>query len=666
MVTMPTTRATGVPEAEQGVPVSLMMAVALLTAVTLELVRSTGPLLEIAFDISVYAAAGTAAATYLVAAVMGLALVIVTRRSDGPTVLLVGVIALAAARLVTQGVTGDTRFVVGLATIALSIAVFTLGVAVLAGREKGGHAAATAIAFGAAFGVGIQLALGTWDAYWRHDVVGWGITVVVLVGLIGAAQGARRNSQARPTRHVQRVWVLGPALSLMWIAIANGGFAASQSGVRLAIAGPVAAAGLLLAGTVIAIVERNRSARHALSLRAARFAIPTVPAVAIAGLSWATGPVVLVLVVAAQLAAFAIIAQALDGTPGKRLDQPTVLVRVAASASLVGLGTILPPLIFQLDYDIPLGFPNKLVIVAAAVLLGTAAAHRRDPMPEVAPAGLEPPDRSILDRSTAALLLGAGAMVLVGGSLAVGRAVSVDPQPDLASDAGPLTLVSWNLHYGVNPQAGVDLEQIARSIEEQNPSIVILQEVSRGWVLGGGTDMATWLAQRLKMNVSYAPAADRQFGNAILTNLATSNVTSIDLPYGNGPQDRSAISVEIAMPGGPLRVTSVHLQNKNHIPTRIDQIDTLLDAQADAPMLVIAGDFNAQPNSPEIDKMTDSGLVSAQDASGDPSALTDPSINPDKRIDWVFGRGVSFGNTEVLADALSSDHLPLVVTFAPE
>ena len=225
-------------------------------------------------------------------------------------------------------------------------------------------------------------------------------------------------------------------------------------------------------------------------------------------------------------------------------------------------------------------------------------------------------------------------------------------------------LVSWNLHYGVNPDGGLDLERIARSIEEQNPSIVTLQEVSRGWVLGGGTDMATWLAQRLNMRVAYAPAADRQFGNVVLTNLPTTNITTIDLPYGDGPQERSAISVDIVLPDGPLRVTSVHLQSKgeDRIPTRLDQIETLLTAQTDAPVLIIAGDFNAQPGSPEINEMTSAGLLSAQDVSGDPSALTDPSINPVKRIDWVFGRGVSFTNTEVLSDALSSDHLPLVVT----
>ena len=68
-----------------------MTVVALLTALSLELVRSTGALLEVAFDVSVFAAAGTALSTYLGAAVLGLGLVWVARRADGPTVVLAGV-----------------------------------------------------------------------------------------------------------------------------------------------------------------------------------------------------------------------------------------------------------------------------------------------------------------------------------------------------------------------------------------------------------------------------------------------------------------------------------------------------------------------------------------------------------------------------------------------
>ncbi len=383
-----------------------------------------------------------------------------------------------------------------------------------------------------------------------------------------------------PMWHVRRMWVLGPALSLLVMVMANSGFAASQSSVRLAIAGPVATFGLLLAGTAVALAARPDGQTRTLPPQAMTPLIALAPPAAIAGVFWASGPLVLVLLIGSQLAAFAAVAVTLDRGPTQGFATPA-LAQDAASASLVGLGTILPLLVFQLDYDIPLGFPNELVIIATALVFGAATVARRQPRSHTANLvdGLRTQGSG--GRPSLVLLVGAGLVALVGSGLALGRELTTDPQPVVATETAQLTLVSWNLHYGVNPDGGLDLEQIARSIEEQNPSIVTLQEVSRGWVLGAGTDMATWLGQRLDMRVAYAPAADRQFGNVVLTNLATTNITAIALPYGAGPQERSAISIDIALPGGPLRVTSVHLQNKDRIPTRLDQIETLLTAQTD-------------------------------------------------------------------------------------
>lgn len=635
-------------------PLPMMMVVAALTAVTIEVVRTTGPLLEIAFDVSVVAGAGTAMATYLAAAIWGLVLLAVTHRSDSLTALRVGVVALAAARLTVQGLESNARFVVGLATISFAVAVWTLGVAVLAGREGGGRSAASSIAAGAAFAVGLQLTLGTWDAYWRHDPVGWGVTIVVVAGMVGAAVLSHRDHATAPAPLTRRLWLLGPVLGLMWMMTANAGFAASQSDVRPAVAGPVSAVGLLLAAAAVA--EGRRLARSPMSARTTAFLVAVAPAVAVAGVFWTSGAAVLVLLVGAQLATFIVLGETLEPAGGQRSGHRPSAAQIASATSLVGLGTILPQLVFQIDYDTPLGFPNELVIVATAALLGAAMLHGGSTDDSA--------DRRVVGGSTLALLAGCGAMVVLGTAAAIGRAVTTDPQSEITSATDELTLMSWNVHYGVDADAAVDLEQFARSIEEQGPSIVTLQEVSRGWVLGGGVDMSTWLAQRLDMHVAYAPAADRQFGNAILTNLPTSNVTVVDLPYGQGPQERSAVALDVETPGGPIRIVSVHLQHKgDHVPTRLDEIDTLLAATADAPALIIGGDFNARPDSPEIDRMTDSGLVSAQDVSGDPTALTDPSDDPVKRIDWVFGRGVTFTETDVLSDVLSSDHLPLVARF---
>jgi endonuclease/exonuclease/phosphatase family metal-dependent hydrolase len=119
-----------------------------------------------------------------------------------------------------------------------------------------------------------------------------------------------------------------------------------------------------------------------------------------------------------------------------------------------------------------------------------------------------------------------------------------------------------------------------------------------------------------------------------------------------------------------VRVTSLHLQNRSgNTATRQLQLTTLLAdldrAGATGRARIVAGDLNAVPGSPEIALLTRAGFVSAVDAVGDPAALTSPGVVPRSRIDWVFGRGVAFSRAEVLTEALTSDHLPLVVVRAP-
>lgn len=649
-------------------PLAAAAVLALLTIVTLELIRTTAPLLEPAFGVGVLTAAGTAIATYLGAGLFGVWLIRVTMGADRPTVLLVGVIMLTAARLLVQGLTGDPRFLAGMVTIAIALAVLTLAVSLTAGRPGGGRSAAGAIATGAAASVGIQLALGTWDAFWRHDRIGWTVTTVLLASLVVCATLAWRSDATAAVLRAPRLWALGPALGLTFMMLGNPAFASSQADIRLVVAGPITALGLLLAGVFVLGPTSDGLRQQFQSTRLATPIMVGIPAAAIAGLLWASGLVVLAFLFVAQLAVFAVLSDALEPSTRAHPADPSPM-RVAGSASLVGLGTILPLLLFQLDYKIPLGFPNELVIVAAALLLGTAVLHRDArglrTSHSAAPVHSE---RWETAKPALGLLVAASVIALVGSLIAIVQTDITGQRTDAAAAAGSFTLVSWNLHYGVDPTGDLDLEQIAGSIEEQNPSVVILQEVSRGWTTGGGADMATWLADRLEMTlVGFAPAADRQFGNAILTNLPTENTSSVALPYGQGPQNRSALSTDLVVEGGPIRITSIHLQNDDdHTPTRLNQLQTFLQAEGDATIAIVAGDFNAQPGWPEINLMTTAGLVSAQDVAGDPSALTDPSTNPVKRIDWIFGRGVLFTETVVLSEALSSDHLPLVATFTLE
>ena len=63
------------------------------------------------------------------------------------------------------------------------------------------------------------------------------------------------------------------------------------------------------------------------------------------------------------------------------------------------------------------------------------------------------------------------------------------------------------------------MEALAQVIERENPDIIGLQEVSRGWVVNGSTDMLAWLSRRLRMQAISGPTADLQRGNALLTKL---------------------------------------------------------------------------------------------------------------------------------------------------
>ena len=613
-----------------------------------ELIRSSGPLLDMAFTQGVTAAAGSALLTYAAPGVIALALVVATRRAAPGTTILVAVVLLGVGRIVAQCLTAGARFGVGLLTVAIGIAVLTMVVTLLAGRPGGGRAAAAAVAAGVAGSIGVHLALSTWDAYWRPGALGWAVTVVVVAATVVTAALLRAGTLA-PGMRAGRVWTLGPVLGLTVMVLANPAYLAAQADVPVAAAGAALGAGWLLA----ALASRDPGPWPAGWNR--------WPAVAgfpllVAALALTTTPIALLPALALPLVAAEVTAQALE----PHTSRPPRTGWVAGASALVGVGVILPLLVYQLDYDVPLGFPNWIVLVVAALVAGTGALRTVVPEPARAPGPAS------AARQAPAPVLAAGILVLVG--VVVGT-VQATATARALEQAGPapdeLTLVSWNLHYGVDPAGDVRLEEIARTIAEHEPDVVALQEVSRGWVMGGGVDMATWLAQRLDMHLAFAPAADRQFGNAVLTARPHEGTTVIELPYGDGPQHRSAISVDVDAGDMVVRVTSVHVQHRAaNTPNRLDQLRTVQDVESSATSWVLAGDINAEPGSVEIDLLT-ADLVSALDVAGDPAALTHPSVAPQVRIDWVLGRGVTFTRAVVLDNALTSDHLPLVVSLRP-
>ncbi|WP_448059472.1 endonuclease/exonuclease/phosphatase family protein [Cellulomonas hominis] len=641
----------GPPDA--GTPTRLSL-VALVTVLVVECIRLSGPLLDRAFTTGVVTAAMTAVGTYAAAGLVAAVLLLGTgsRGTGTPSgrTTLAGVALLVVVRVLVQATSDGSRYVVGLVTVAVAVAVLTLVVALVAGRPSGGRQAAVGLTLGIGLSVGLQLVLGSWDAVWRPGTSGWVVTVLLVAGTLAIAVVARgERSAGRP----RRTWALGPALALVVMVVANPAFVAAQSGVALDLAG-----GVLVVGSTLGVWV----------LLSPRWLVP--------GVRVAGAAVLPVLVVAAVLLpdAGALVAAGLlpvatavvlAGTLSARRPAPRGVPRTALATAAVGVGLVLVLLGYLVDYDVPLGFDNAYVPIAAALLVALSGLRWRTPLApgtvDPTPAGTEPvsPLRANASRL---LVIPAVLLALVGWW---GHRADADVPDRSAADA--LVVVDWNLHYGVSPDTAVDLEQVARTIEAQDPDVVTLQEVARGWVLGGGADMATWLGRRLDMQVTFAPAADRQFGNAVLSRSALTDIEVHELPYGAGPQQRSALSATVTTADGtPVQVTSVHLQHREeNTPTRLDQLAVLLAALPDDGPAVLAGDLNAEPGWPEIAAVTDAAWVSAVDAAGDPTALTSPSVGPEQRIDWLFTRHATAVTAEVLTAPRSSDHLPVVVTVRP-
>lgn len=635
-----------------GTPTRVVL-IALLSTLTIEAVRASGPLLDRAFASGVVTAGVTALTTYAAVGMVVAALLLATRRftSGSPSgrTVLAGTLVLAVARLAAQALDGGARFAVGLATATVAVAVLMLAVAFVAGRPHGARAAAVGLALGTGFAAGLQLVLGTWDAYWRHGPLGWILTIALVGGAVAVARVVHRDVvEARP----RRLWVLGPFLGIAVMVLANPAFAASQSGARLDVAGLVVVGASTVAVWMMLDPQRLNGETRVL-------AAVTVPLALVAAfLTQGTGT--LVAIGALGVAAPVTLVTALS----VRRPAPRGGLRVSLAASLVGLGLIVPLALYLVDYNVPLGFDNAWVVVAAGVALACGGLRRRMPAlpgadPETAaPEPAAPRANPVRANAVRLLVIPAVLLALVGWAVSSPASAS---QGRARSDE--LVLLSWNLHYGVEPATAVDLERIASVIEEHDPDVVALQEVSRGWVLGGGVDMATWLSHRLGMEFVYAPAADAQMGNALLSRSALTDTQVTELPIGAGPQQRSAVTATVTLAdGSPIRVTSVHLQHRDeNTPTRIEQLEALLAAvpHEDEPA-VIAGDLNAEPGWPELELLADDGWTSAVDSAGDSDALTFPSDDPQARIDWVLGAGVEFSDVRVLTGEGSSDHLPIV------
>jgi endonuclease/exonuclease/phosphatase family metal-dependent hydrolase len=231
-------------------------------------------------------------------------------------------------------------------------------------------------------------------------------------------------------------------------------------------------------------------------------------------------------------------------------------------------------------------------------------------------------------------------------------------------------LMSYNIHFGTDSAGAPNLPEIARTIADAGPDIAALQEVDKHWSPRSGfADQAKALSEALGMHVVYganldrdppAPGAPRrQYGTAVLSKYPI--VRSRNYPLSSfGDEQRGLLETEIDANGVRLRVYNVHMgltarQRVAQAGEALAIIGPLTGPVA------LAGDFNAEPDSPELRLLLEAGF--ADSFAGAAAEPTFPSIAPESRIDYLLAGGRLVPVRAAVLPSTASDHRPIVGEF---
>ena len=317
-----------------------------------------------------------------------------------------------------------------------------------------------------------------------------------------------------------------------------------------------------------------------------------------------------------------------------------------------GLGLILCVLLiftYYIGYQIPMPFTNSFLPAIVAILISLIA---------LIAVLTYPPHPPI---STESLLMTPFYAIIFVFIFNVRQELSL---PYSGND-NHIRIMTYNLHNGFHPYGYLDLEAIAQVIENEDADIVALQEVSRGWLINGSTDMLTWLSQRLDMPYIFNPTTDLLWGNALLSRYPIINHQPHTLPPDSLPLTRGFIAAEINIGNAQtINIIATHLHHSyNDSQIRQQQAQVIVDYAQSLPHTIIMGDLNAEPDSPEMQLFHKAGFTDI--LTNEQPNFTYYSLDPDRQIDYIWLTPDLTADHITIPPIPASDHLGVAATIRP-
>jgi len=275
----------------------------------------------------------------------------------------------------------------------------------------------------------------------------------------------------------------------------------------------------------------------------------------------------------------------------------------------------------------------------------------------------------------ATAIVAVAALLVSGGGLPAWRALPIalvpivlavpflalwlTPQsPQIKDASGTFRLMTYNIHQGFSAGNVPSLDMLVEVISRESPDVLVLQEVVRGWMIDDQHDALGVLAERLDMPYVFAPNIGDLYGNAILSKMPMTDVKRVHFAVQPSAkhQPRGAVGVRV----GDVLVVTTHLddvQDDESSAIRQEQVRAIFREWDGEQVAIIAGDLNADPSALEIGLFSAAGYSDLAESLGPTTTMDDPP----KRIDYIWGIGVTASSPHKVRALGASDHEALVL-----
>jgi endonuclease/exonuclease/phosphatase family metal-dependent hydrolase len=245
-----------------------------------------------------------------------------------------------------------------------------------------------------------------------------------------------------------------------------------------------------------------------------------------------------------------------------------------------------------------------------------------------------------------------------------------------------IRVLTYNIHHGEGVDKKFDLPRIAKVMLSASPDIIAVQEVDQKTRRASGMDQPAELARLTGMKVAFGRNIDFEgggYGTAVLTKLPVKSHESVKLksfyaPTKENPEQRGVQVLELGEKG-ELLFLCTHLDYRPPEDERMASaktINELIKKRGDKPA-IIAGDFNALPDSRPIHEFAKEWSIAGPIVRADGTAakdskpiLTFPAEKPDRWIDYVLYHPANrwqVVEVRVLDEPVASDHRPLLAVL---